>query len=133
MEMDFALDQGNAVIRNGLLYDLHNFYDFAGAAIDGKKLVTMSFVPNRVHGSGAVPLTIEFSEIDVFELSPGFAVEDVTDIDEMGFKNPNDQDLDWLLDQRQATPTDHLVFRFAGGHFLRVHARIATLKVLGAG
>jgi hypothetical protein len=49
------------------------------------------------------------------------------DLDEMGYKAPNDQDDNCLLGEEQATEADHLSLRFEGNAFVRIHSKRASL------
>jgi hypothetical protein len=54
--------------------------------------------------------------------------EKVTTIQEIGYKDPDDKDLDWLNDERNFTANSQIIFRFENDEFIRVGAGIAEAK-----
>jgi hypothetical protein len=67
--------------------------------------------------------------VDYFQTSPDFANEITPDFEELGYKNPDDMDIDWLLQEQESSPDDHLVFTFSGGAFFRVHSQYAEVTL----
>jgi hypothetical protein len=129
MQKDFQIGQSNELIKDGVLYDLHNLYDFGGIFVDGSRCVHISFMPNVVHGKGQHPIIVEFDEVDYLEFSQGFGMRPITELDEMGYKSPGDRDDKWLMTEEQAGADDHLFFRLGlGDDFVRVHSRRARLS-----
>jgi hypothetical protein len=128
MEKDFEVGQSNELIRQGTVHDLHNLYDFAWITIDDDSRVRISFVPNAQHGKGQRPIVLEFDGIDYLELSANFGVRQISLLEEMGYKSPEDHDHEWLMSERQATMRDHLFFRLGSEDFIRIHSQRARLR-----
>jgi hypothetical protein len=130
MEKKFELGQSNEILKGGRIYDLHNMYDFTGIYVGANRDVHISFQANAEQGRGQPSLALVFSGVDYLEFSPGFGARAVQDLDELGYKSPDDRDDEWLLTEQQATPGDHLFLRFGGGDFIRVHSQQARLRIL---
>ena len=128
MKKGFEIGQSNEIIKAGKIYDLHNLYDFIGVVLKAKdRRFQILFEPNPEYGKGQLPISLSFEEIDYLEFSPNFGTRVVSGLDEMGYKNPEDRDDEWLMDEQQATCNDHLFFRMDGGDFIRVHCQYADL------
>ncbi|MEJ1338508.1 MAG: hypothetical protein RPU40_06480 [Candidatus Sedimenticola sp. (ex Thyasira tokunagai)] len=128
MKKEFLLGQSNEVIKADKIYDLHNLYDFVGIALNGKdRQLRILFEPSPSYGERSVSVSLVFNEIDYLELSSNFGSRVIQNLDEMGYKNPDDQDDEWLLDEQQSTPNDHLFIRFEGNDFIRVHCQHADI------
>lgn len=70
---------------------------------------------------------MNFEAVDYLEFSPNFGSRIVCGLEDMGYKSPGDRDDEWLLDEQQSTPDDHLFFRLEGGDFIRVHCQHADI------
>lgn len=127
MKKSFTVGQANELVQHSRSYDLHNCYDFGGLSIAPTRRLRLWFTPNAEHGIGLPSLVIEMSGLEFLELSEGFGVRQLQDLAELGYKGPEDRDLDWLVGEDKATEADHLVFRFSPDDYLRVHARSADL------
>ena len=128
MKKEFLLGQSNEVIKAGKIYDLHNLYDFVGIVLKGRnRQLRILFEPRPDFGENGAPVSLVFDEIDYLELSLNFSSRVIQNLDEMGYKNPDDQDDEWLLDEQQSTPNDHLFIRLEGNDFIRVHCQHADI------
>ena len=128
MKKAFLLGQSNEVIKDSKVYDLHNQYDFSGIVLkwDDRRLKVL-FNPRTDYGDMGAPISLVFNEIDYLELDLDFGSRVIQNLDEMGYKNPDDQDDEWLLDEQQATPKDHLFIRLEDNNFIRVHCKHADI------
>jgi hypothetical protein len=128
MKKGFVIGQSNELIKAEKVYDLHNLYDFVGIILKGKdRCLQMLFEPNPEHGKGSLSVLLVFEKIDYLEFSPNFGAQVICGLDEMGYKNPEDRDDEWLMGEQHATPNDHLFFRLDGGNFIRVHCKNADI------
>lgn len=128
MARNFAVGQSNEFLSAGRLYDVHNQYDFLGVAIASSGHATLWFAPNEEWGQGMPPFAIEVEAVDYFAVSDGVGRGRVRDVDELGYKRPNDHDLDWLMDEGAATDEDHLVISFGPKDYLRIHGQRMLLR-----
>jgi len=128
MKKGFRIGQSNEIVKSGKIYDLHNLYDFVGIILKGKeRRLQILFDPNLEHGKDQLSISLNFEEIDYLEFSPNFGARVISGLEEIGYKNPEDRDDEWLMDEQQATSSDHLFFRLDGGDFIRVHCQNADL------
>lgn len=128
MKKEFAIGQSNEIIKGQKIIDLHNEYDFVGVILKGNECrLQIQFAPNPEHGKGKPHITLNFDGIDYLEFSPNFGTRPISGLDEIGYKNVNDRDDNWLLTEQQATDKDHLFFRMDGGSFIRIHSQHADV------
>ena len=127
MQKNFTIDQSIEVLNDGSIYDLHNRFDFGDLSISSGRAATLLLRPHEEYGKGLPTIQIEAIDVDFLELSEGFGTRDLPGIEELGYKYPNDRDLDWLMTEYQAKPDDHLVVRFSAEDYIRFHAREVLL------
>jgi hypothetical protein len=128
MVKHFRVGQSNELVSGEIVYDLHNLYDYVGCLLKGNRSFCLFFMPSKTHGTGHVPIGVEFVDVDILEFSPNFGACCVVDLEEMGYKPPSDRDDNWLLREDQATTSDHLFFRFASNAYIRVHSKQALIR-----
>lgn len=134
MEKNFVIEDAVAVSVEGRYFDLHNLYDFKELRVEvDTKVVYLSFEINSKFKETAQTdktLMIKFKGVDYFELSPNFVAKATGDLEEIGYKNPGDMDVDWLINDEKFTKTDHIFFRFGNDEFIRIHSKWALASVL---
>lgn len=134
MDKNFVIDNSVGIEVEGLLYDLHNFYDFKELKVEVivnavSLLFSVGAEFEKEQKNKGVAISIKFLDVDYFELSPDFTSRLTQDLEEIGYKNPGDKDIDWLVGEKKSTEADHLLFRFANDEFLRIHAKKAYCSV----
>lgn len=127
IKKNFVVGQSNELIKENVLYDLHNLYDYVGCVLSSTSRFWVFFEPNSTYGTKQIPIAIEFEGLIFLEFSPNLGVGHVQDLEEMGYKSPDDRDDNWLLTEEQANGADHLFFRFSGA-FIRVNSIVAFLR-----
>ncbi len=133
MKRSFSLGRSNEVIKDGQIHDLHNDFLTTAITFDSRENELRVLFKRTSDGKS---FALEFAEIDILEFSGNLGNRGVSGLDEMGYKDVNDYDYEWLSDEAQSTLSDHLVIRFDGGATLRVHGASAdffedkTLKAL---
>ncbi|TVQ84918.1 MAG: hypothetical protein EA357_01630 [Micavibrio sp.] len=129
MQKSFKIGKGgNDIIKADKAYDLHNLYDFVGVILKTKdRYLQLLFSPNSEYGEKEPPVLLNFEDVDYLEFSPDFGTRTLSGLAEIGYKNPEDRDDDWLLNEEQAASGDHLFFRMDGDEFVRLHCRYADL------
>lgn len=133
MEKNFTIEQAVSINYEGQHFDLHNCYDFKKFSFEiGTKTVLLKFELNsEFAGSSAMvrSIIVKFSGVDFFQLSPQFANFVSDNLSEMGYKNPDDMDHDWLVGESKSTKLDHMFFRLANDEYIRLHSRWAAVVV----
>jgi hypothetical protein len=127
MNLDFRVGQSNELIKGERIYDLHNCFDFGGLDVSEAGELRLTFKPNTIHGGGYSSVLVFAQGVDRLAVSSDFGPTTVEYIEEIGYKSPDDADDNWLLSQKQATPSDDLFFRFNDGHYVRFHSKSASL------
>ncbi len=135
MLKDFVIADAVAIQIGSQYIDLHNFYDFVQlrlSPMDG----TVEMFFRRVSGLEAPadhPLTVEllFSDVDYLAVSSEVGKQSERSVHEIGYKEPNDTDLDWLDDEKHATPAAHLFVGLDNDQFVRIHARRVQARLAG--
>lgn len=128
MNKNFILADSVGIQVENNYYDLHNCFDLVGLEVDFIfNKVRVRFMPHDKECSKDGDLTISFSGVDYLDVSPGVLKNMVRDVAEVGYKNPEDFDHDWLLAEDRMNKADHLFFRMAGDEYIRVHGDSAML------
>ncbi len=128
MKKNFRIGQSNELIQQGIVYDLHNMYDFVKLVFTLKsRNLQLLFEPCEEY-KDLQAVRLIFEQVDYLVLSPDFFIREVTCLDEVGYKSPGDHDDEWLMNEQQATCSDHLFFRMLGGNYIRIHSQHAFLE-----
>lgn len=127
MRLDFKVGQSNELIKGERIYDLHNCFDFDGIEVSEAGELRMTFKPIDIYGGGYSNVLVFAQGVDRLAMSSDFGPTTVKDLEEIGYKSPGDEDDNWLLSQKQATPSDDLFFRFNDGQYVRFHSKSASL------
>lgn len=133
MEKDFYVGESCELVQAGRVFDLHNKFGFGGITVLPARAVRVRFEPDPTCGIGEPVVVLEFHDVEFLGLSSGFGTRATPDLDEFGYKNPQDSDLEWLLCESQATPQDHFLIRLGAIDFIRVYAGRAWLRVIETG
>ena len=133
MDKNFSIDNAVSIDADDYLCDLHNFYDFTEIRIEAStESVSILFTLNsqfEENGLMQKEVSIKFSGVEYFELSPNFVSKFTRNLEEIGYKNANDKDVDWLINEDKSEKTDHLFFRFETDEFIRIYSKMALCSV----
>lgn len=133
MDRSFTLRDSVVLQFQELDLDVHNTY-VLDAIEEGRSdcdvLLTLKKDPGVwVPSNYPVSFAVCFRGVSYLEHSYPILGEVPAEIDEVGFKNPDDKDYDWLLTEEQSDANDHLVFRFVNDEILRIFADIVELRL----
>ena len=133
MKKNFIVDQGVYIKIKNNCYDLHNNYDFISCKFEPfKSIIYLTWLKlDTKWGNLSDPskIVIVFHNILSFSMSNAFMTEKVTTIQEIGYKDPDDKDLDWLNGEEYFNPNSQIIFRFENDEFIRVGAGVVEGKV----
>jgi hypothetical protein len=126
MQLTYALDQFIALQSGKHYFDLHNDYELVSALRDSdrcylhfvKRTAKWVKVPDPSH------LSLVFEHVQYFQQSQGLLLP--TSVQEIGFKEANDLDVDWFMKLPEAE-TDHILFRLEDAQFIRIGAETSFL------
>lgn len=133
MRKNFKIVQSIIIEGEDFYYDLHNNYDFSNFQLNKlDDYAIMSFAKTR----GAwVPLespsnvVLHFRGLRYVHFSKDFFINPSTNIEELGYKAVDDENLDWLGREDKSLSDDHLVLRFDNDEFIRIYAEIVEVKL----
>lgn len=132
MKKNFFVDKGVYLLNQDNCYDLHNNYHFHQCTIIPNKatiiLIWLRLDKEWVQDNQPKEVVINFQNVSFFEISKNFIADRPKTIEEIGYKEPFDEDLDWLNRDENFKVTDHIIFRFENDEFMRIHAEYAEVK-----
>lgn len=121
---NFVVDQGIALKGEGYYHDLHNLFDVVKLELDIKNnqgsLWLSQVTEEGQSKESSKVIRIVFVTISYVEVSRGITQDASVNLEEIGYKNPGDDDLDWLIPDENASENDHLIFRFGNDEYLRI-------------
>lgn len=128
MQRSFRVGQSNELIKEGKIYDLHNDYLPTLIVFDTQKhTLRIVFKNLTADCDEGKRLALVFFDVDVLEFSGNIAATGTFGVDEIGYKDVDDYDYDWLSTEAQSEGSDHLILRFDGGATLRLHSANADI------
>ena len=126
MEKNFVVRDAVAVVVDGQYFDLHNEFDLCEIkALLGEGRVILRF--QRSGSAYHTQMFLDISEVSYFSLNSPASALHSRDVIEIGYKNPDDFDHDWLLPEANASPEDHLFIRLSSDDFIRIHGSQAQM------
>ncbi|MCK9812647.1 hypothetical protein M1B35_00420 [Pseudomonas sp. MAFF 302046] len=113
MEKNFFLASNVSIQRGDQQYDLHNYFDLSGIAVDffeRSVILTLKSIESACADSLFKRLVITFLEVDYLDVSPGTLKGMVFEVAELGYKPADDFDHDWLVMESKSTKEDHFFY-----------------------
>jgi hypothetical protein len=130
MKLAYTLDQMIALRSGSDYFDLHNDYKLVSALRDASH-VYLHFVKRAdswVKVADPSHLAVVFEQVTHFQVSQGMTLP--TGIEEIGFKEPDDGDVDsWMLVPSESPA--HMLFRLQDDHYIRIEAVTSFLLTSG--
>lgn len=84
-------------------------------------------MPNLKYES--VHIVIIFSDVSYVKLSDDYVSEFSNEIEEVGYKESEDHDMDWIMGERNYVDGVHFIMRFTNDSYLRIGARKMIAQV----
>ncbi|MBS1632569.1 MAG: hypothetical protein JST10_08350 [Bacteroidetes bacterium] len=132
MRKNFKIAQSISIEGEGFYYDLHNNYDFSNLQLSSSNnSVYISFTRKNggwVPSENPLKLGLLFYGLKLIYFSKNFFINPSTNIEELGYKAIDDENLDWLSQEDKSLSDDHLVFRFDNDEFIRIYAETVEVK-----
>lgn len=126
MDKNFLLRDSVALESETLYIDLHNFYDFKRVELlytKDENSLELNFERNDEFNTierNPKRVKLIFRNLQFLVFSSNYFLEFSPNVEEIGYKNPDDFDYDWLLNEEQKSQSSHLVIRFENGEYLRL-------------
>lgn len=127
MRRAFKLGQSNEVVSSGHVYDLHNDYVPTAIVFDAQRNDLRIAFKRLLDDGVGKSATLVFHEVDLLELRGNIGAGGISGVDELGYKDVDDYDYEWLSREGQSSASDHMVIRFDSGATLRIHGASAEL------
>lgn len=126
MVRNFKIHNSIAIQSNSSYFDLHNCYDLESIRllICNESSLEMNFEITDGHWvptNSQKRIQIVFQKIKNLEFSQLLLRDFSPNIEEIGFKEANDHDYDWLLTEEQPDNDCHIFFRFENEEYLRLY------------
>lgn len=132
MNKNFKVEDSIAIRFNDQYIDLHNFYIFQGFSVSIPKneiIINWEKSKKWYNEEGYNFIELTFTNVQFFEMSNNFYIEHPIQLEEIGYKEHSDFDIDWLNYELSIEEDYHIIFRFQGDSFLRIYADNATFSV----
>jgi hypothetical protein len=125
MKRNFKIEHGVEIWKDYIFIDLHNLYELNKIILSkANKLLYIIFCRNKYPEPKSLKLPSKtmfvFRGIQHIEISDNFYNRDIKQLEEIGFKSPNDQNLDWLIPEAKSEKDDHIIFRFEEDEYIRI-------------
>jgi hypothetical protein len=135
MIRNFKIHNSIAIQIDSSYFDLHNCYDLEQIRllVCNESSIEMSFQRTEGHWvptDSPKRIQIVFQKIKYLEFSPFLLNNFSPNIEEVGFKEANDHDYNWLLTEEQADNDCHIFFRFENEEYLRLYCEQISFLIL---
>ena len=134
MERNFRIEKEIELHTDKSWFDLKNIYFFHNLVLDADSgSVRLLFEGHPESGKPELigkRIAVSFSQVSYFEFSKYFVQKINTELLRIGFKNPLDFDMDWLLSDEQSRRDDHILFCLGNDEFIRIYANNAEFERL---
>lgn len=123
------VDSGNVV------YDIHNCYDLHSIRLTSQNEVSeleIIFIKTKGEWVKAIDpdkVTLLFNNLKFVEFSNLFFAEFSSNVEEMGYKDPQDKDYMWLMGEEHFTGEQHFVLRLENSEHIRIYSSEVKLLI----
>lgn len=118
-------------IDGGEIRDFHNTFDFSGVCLDfAERIIEYKFTPYKNEHNDSID--IQFSGVNYFQFTENPFTENPTEVEELGYKELGDDNLDWIAGEVDYSEGMHFVVRLGNDSCLRIGADKMTAKILDA-
>jgi hypothetical protein len=106
MRRAFKLGQSNEVVASGHVYDLHNDYVPTAIVFDAQRNDLRIAFKRLLDDGVGKSATLVFHEVDLLELRGNIGAGGISGVDELGYKDVDDYDYEWLSREGQSSASD---------------------------
>ncbi len=134
MKRNFSIPTSIELQFDNYCMDLHNDYNVLNISIqiENKIILKLLFGKNDgswVNKNNPQRFSIIFEGVKNLEFIKDLSVPYKTPIHEIGFKNTDDKDYDWIMDEKQSSTDSNLFFWFASDEYLKIYSESANLII----
>ncbi|GAB2715024.1 hypothetical protein GCM10011495_39540 [Hymenobacter frigidus] len=126
MQLTYTIDQCIALKLGAGYFDLHSDYVLVSALREGP-WAYLHFVKRTdewVNAPNPCQVVVVFEQVSFFQVGEGTQLPN--SIEEIGFKEPEDQDPDSFMEQPE-DESSHIIFRLENDQFIRIGAQNSFL------
>jgi hypothetical protein len=106
--------------------DIHNCYTLQEITVDAehKRLAVRFAITDfgKQNHSNPPLVILNFAGVTYSYISPTLLAQNGQTLDEIGFKESDDTDINWLIQDEKSSPDHDMVLRFINDDFVRVRA-----------
>lgn len=127
MLKDFEVVNAVGIRTQGIYFDIHNEFDLVQIRLrPPDRTVELEFAATARKPTGApATIVLQFLDVDWLQISPRVFLSDNCEVLEFGYKEPTDDNHDWLIREVHWSPDLHFFLRLSGDEFVRLLARRA--------
>lgn len=132
MLKDFVIDDDSVGLRaQGRYVDLHNEFDLTNIRLNVRERsaeLEFARISSTPGNSPVIQVFLKFLDVDWLQISSG-VLSGNGEVLELGYKEPPDNNNDWLAREGQASADAHFFLRLPKDEFVRIHASRATVTL----
>ncbi|KJS28275.1 MAG: hypothetical protein VR64_25210 [Desulfatitalea sp. BRH_c12] len=133
MKRNFRVEHGVEIWKGYKFIDLHNLYILSEIFYSmASSLLTIVFCRNKYPAPQGIVLpsrtVFVFSNLFYLEISNGLLSGNIKQLEEIGYKNPGDSNMDWLITEDKSKGGDHIVLRFQEDEFVRIGCDVVNFN-----
>lgn len=134
MKRNFKIVDSIALVFGDFYLDIHNDYDVVNISISIRQnsLIEISFErlnERWVNKNNPNKLKLIFDQIKYLDYSENLLVNFSSTIEDIGFKDKDDIDYDWIMSEDQSNIESNIFFRFEDGSYIKIYSHSATLTI----
>src|SRR5689334_9769772 len=126
MSKNFKIYGGVILESQNFSFDIHNDFDLKGLSINlfDKELNILfeRFESDWINGDLPIKFELEFKNFKTFNISKNFFSSSDLTVDQIGYKEKDDTNMDWLIEEENFQEGFDYVIRLMNDEFLRINA-----------
>jgi hypothetical protein len=135
MKKNFKVVDGIAIQFENFYLDLHNDYDVININIKIEEQTIVKLLFNKlnekwVNKENPSSIVLEFEGLENLDFSENLFTTFSNTIEEIGYKDKNDKDYDWIQSESQSNIESNIFFRFENDGYIKIYSQSAILRLI---